>query len=377
MSASLPPVVDIRESPADLTGTVGWPERDPVPNTMRALTIRRFGPPEVLQVERLPTPEPPGGEVLVRVAAVGVGRLLDLVARSGRHPYASFTFPHVLGAEHAGTVAAVGSGVDGLAVGDHVAVFQTITTAQDEFTRSGYSDLSPNLVILGTHRQGADAEYVAVPAENVCVVPPGMGPEQAASLAGVGPVAANQFARVGGVGKGSRVIVQGATSGLGSTTALLAKHLGADVVVTSRHEHKRARLAELGFTHVLDAVDPDFTERAREAFGGHGADVVVDNLGAPLVWEHGFDALRPGGAVVSSGAFLGHSVPLNLQKLYSTGLRVVGVRTGTLESMRALWSAAADGFRTVLDRTFPLTDAAAAHRYVEEGGNVGRVLLAP
>lgn len=377
MSASPPAVTDTPESPAELTGTVPWPERGPVPDTMRALTFRRFGLPEVLQVERLPSPEPPVGEVLVRVAAVGVGRLLDLVARSGRHPYAFFTFPHVLGAEHAGTVAALGSGVDGIAVGDHVAVFQTITTAADEFTRSGYSDLSPNVVILGTHRQGADAEYVSVPASNVSVVPSGMGPEQAASLAGVGPVAANQFARVGGVGPGSRVIVQGASSGLGSTTALLAQHLGADVVVTSRQESKRARLRQLGFAHVLDAIDPDFAEQAREAFGGHGADVVVDNLGAPLVWEHGFDALRPGGAMVSSGAFLGHTVPLNLQKLYSTGLRVVGVRTGTLESVRALWDAAANGFRTVLDRTFPLADAPAAHRYVEDGGNVGRVLLAP
>lgn len=358
-----------------MTYEIPWPSVDDgVPAEMHATVFDEFGPPEVLHDAIQPTPEPGPGEVLIKVGAVSVGRLLDLASRAGTHPYARFSLPHTLGGDHAGTVAAVGPGVGDVAVGDHVGVFHVVFP-DDEWVRSGYGDLSPGVEILGIHRPGADAEYVVVPAVNVHRVPEGIGPVMAASIVGVGPVAVNQFERAGGVGPGSNVIVQGATSGLGATTAMLARHLGATVVVSSRHEAKRARLREIGFEHVFDAADPAFTEQAREAFGGDGAHVLVDNLGEPAVWAHGFAALRPGSAVVSSGAFLGHTVPLDLLRTYSLGIRVIGVRTGTLEAVARIWQEAGRGFRTVVDRTFPIAEAPAAHRYVEEAANVGRVLL--
>jgi NADPH:quinone reductase-like Zn-dependent oxidoreductase len=356
---------------------IAWPAVAPVPSTMRAVRVHEFGGPDVLRLDEIPVPEPAAGEVLVRVGAVSIGRLLDLVARSGKHPYAKYVLPHVLGAEHGGTVVALGEDVDSVAIGDHVGVFQLLFPVKDEYVRLGRGDVSPNAEILGTHRQGADAEYVVVPAENVTVVPDDIDPGMVAALAGVGPVAMNQFIQVGGIRPGMNVIVQGATSGLGSTTAMLAKHLGATVVVSSRHESKRARLRELGFEHVFDAIDEEFADQAREAFGGQGADVVVDNLGAPLVWQHGFDTLKPLGSVVSSGAFLGRTVPIDLQRLYSIGHKVIGVRTGTLESSAAMWEEVHLGFRTVFDRSFPLEEAAEAHRYVERNANVGRVVLVP
>ncbi|MFT4229847.1 MAG: zinc-binding dehydrogenase [Microbacterium sp.] len=356
---------------------VPWPHAGPVPSRMRAVRFHEFGDPDVLRVDEVPVPEPGSGEILVRVGAVSIGRLLDLVARSGRHPYATFTLPHILGAEHGGTVVALGAGVDRVRVGDRVGVFQLLFPVEDEYTRIGRGDLSPSAQILGTHTQGADAEYVVVPAVNATVVPGDIDPAQVAALAGVGPVAMNQFMQVGGVGEGTRVIVQGATSGLGSTTALLAKHLGATVVVSSRSAAKREKLAALGFEHVLDATRDDFADRAREAFGGGGADVIVDNLGEPSVWEHGFDALAPRGAVVSSGAFLGRQVTVNLQRLYSLGHRIIGVRTGTLEAAAALWEEVHRGYRTAVDRAFPFERAADAHRYVEAGENVGRTVLVP
>jgi NADPH:quinone reductase-like Zn-dependent oxidoreductase len=355
---------------------IPWPSVDGgVPDRMHALVFDEFGPPEVLHDTILPTPEPGPGEVLVKVGAVSVGRLLDIASRSGKHPYADFRLPHTLGGDNAGTVAAVGKGVDSVRVGDRVGVFHVIFTADDEWTRSGYGDLSPHVEILGIHRPGADAEYVVVPAVNVRRVPDDIGPVMAASIVGVGPVAVNQFDRAGGVGPGSNVIVQGATSGLGATTAMLARHLGATVVVSSRDEGKRARLRELGFEHVFDATDDSFTSLAREAFGGDGAHVLVDNLGENGVWDRGFATLRPGAAVVSSGAFLGHTVPLDLLKTYSTGIRVIGVRTGTLDAVERIWQETEKGFRTAIDATFPIAEAAAAHRHVEQGANVGRVVL--
>ncbi|WP_256974316.1 alcohol dehydrogenase catalytic domain-containing protein, partial [Rhodococcus sp. NCIMB 12038] len=195
-----------------------WHPAAPAAGTMTAVTFREFGGPQVLQAESVPTPAITPNEVLVRVCAVSVGRLLDLVARSGRHPYAKFTFPHILGAEHAGIVAAIGANVDAVSVGDRVATFPVVTDPACPMAQAGYDELSPTLEIIGTHRQGAYAQFVAVPATNVFPVPADMSPVDAVAVALAGAVAMNQLTRAG-FAEGQRVIVQGATSALGSTTA--------------------------------------------------------------------------------------------------------------------------------------------------------------
>ncbi|ANI40577.1 zinc-binding dehydrogenase [Mycolicibacterium vaccae] len=341
---------------------------------MRAVTFHEFGGPDVLRVDEIPTPRPGPGEVLLRVAAVSVGRLLDVVARSGRHPYAKYTFPHVLGAEHVGVVAAVGDTVTGVAPGDRVATFPLVTDPACPFVAAGHPELSPTGRIIGTHLPGAYCDYIAVPATNVSAVPDDISPADAVALALAGAVAMNQFTRAG-LEPGHRVIVQGASSALGSTTALLARHLGARVIVTSRSEHKRARLRALGFDTVLEGASPTFAADARAAFDGHGADLVIDNLGDPRVWANGMDALAIGGAMVSSGAFIGRTVPVDLQRLYTLGQRVIGVRTGNLAAADRVWKEAAAGFRSVVDRTFAMSEASRAHEYVESDAGVGRVAL--
>jgi NADPH:quinone reductase-like Zn-dependent oxidoreductase len=351
-----------------------WPRPAAPAETMTAVVFAEFGPPEVLRAVSVPTPRPGPDEVLVRVAAVSVGRLLDITARAGDHPYAKFVLPHVLGAEHAGLVAAVGRDVTGFEVGDKVAAFPAITCRTCAMCERGYDELCPSLQLIGTHRPGAYAQYVAVPARNLHQVPEGIDPVQATALALAGPVAMNQLTRAG-FRAGQWVVVQGASSGLGSVTAALARHLGGRVIATSRVPAKRERLRALGVEAVLDATEDGFAGRVRELTGGRGADLAIDDLGEPRIWAATMDTLAPGGTVVSSGAFLGREVTVNLQRLYSLGQRVVGVRTGNLASIAPLWGAVERGFRPVIDRSFPLADAPAAHRYVEGDSNVGRVAL--
>ena len=353
-----------------------WPDTGPISATMRAVTFREFGGPEVLHLETVETPDCGPTDVLIRVAAVSVGRVLDLAARSGHHPSATFTFPHILGAEHAGVVAAIGSEVTGFSVGDHVAVFPVLTDPDCPVARAGDDELSPTVRIIGIDVAGADADYTAVPAANVFAVPDGVTPADAVAVALGGVVGMNQLLRAG-YRTGQRVIVQGATSALGSTTALLARHLGARLVVTSRREAKRARLRELGFDHVLDSASATFVEDVRAVFDGEGADIVINNLGDPALWSNGIATLAPGGAMVSSGAFLGKTVPLDLQRLYTLGQRIIGVRTGNKLAAARLWNEVRAGFRGVVDRTFALEQASQAHDYVESSANVGRVALVP
>ena len=353
---------------------LGWPDLLPVPETMRAMVFNRFGPPEVLEQATIDTPRPRPGEVLVQVGAVGIGRLLDLTARAGNHPYAKIQPPHVLGADHAGVVAALGAGVDSVRVGERVAVFPAVACGSCAFCLEGREEACPDLGVIGTHRPGAYAQYCAVPARNVHAVPQDIPASMAASLALVGAVAANQLAQAG-LRPGQWVLVQGAASALGSTTAVYAQHLGARIIATSRSAEKRKALAAAGAELVLDANDPDFVNRVREATGGHGVDIAVDNLGDPAIWDATLDSLAHGGTVVTSGAFLGGKVQVDLRRLYSACHRIIGVRTGNAAAVNALWTEVEHGFRAVVDRTFPIARAADAHRYMEDDNNLGRVAL--
>jgi len=351
-----------------------WPAAVTPAETMHAVVLPEFGQPDVLREAVVPTPVPAAGEVLVQVAAVAVGRVLDVAARAGRHPYRGFQFPHVLGAEHAGVIAALGPAVTGWRVGDHVAAFPVVTDGTCYYCLRGYDEVCENLKLIGIHRPGAYAQYVAVPARNLHLVPAGITPAQATGLALSGAVAMNQLQR-SGFQAGDWVLVQGASSALGSLTASLALHLGGHVIVASRSAAKRAQLAALGAEAVLDPAAPDFAARVRSLTGGRGAGIVADNLGEAAFWQASIASLAPSGTLVSSGAFLGGNVGIDLSRLYLQAQRVIGVRTGNQASVAALWAEVGRGFRPVLDTTFPLSAAAGAHRYLEDGQNVGRVLL--
>ncbi|MFD1519011.1 alcohol dehydrogenase catalytic domain-containing protein [Pseudonocardia yunnanensis] len=320
------------------------------------------------------TPELGPGEVAIRVAAVSVGRLLDVRARSGTHPYAKIELPHVLGAEHAGTVAAVGAGVESVRVGDHVAVFPNLSCGACETCLAGSTEACGTARVMGVHTWGAYADYTVVPQQNVFAVPDGIGPEEAAALALSGPVAQNQFDESGLV-PGEWVLVYGASSALGSLTAALAVHCGARVIAASRSAAKRGRLLALRADAVIDPTNPDFAEQVREETGGKGVDLVVDNLGDPAIWLRTAEILGVRGRVVTSGAFLGGRVELDLLTLYSRSQRIIGVRSGNLRSARRLWDAVADGFRPVMDRAYPISQAVDAHHYLEGYANTGRVVL--
>ncbi len=363
------------EQVIDIGARSSWPLiPESVPEIMRAVAFREFGAPEVLRVEEVETPGVGPGEVLVRVAAVSVGRLLDLTARAGTHPYAEFRLPHILGAEHAGTVAAVGAGVHDIRVGDHAAVFPVVSCGSCAACVDGCSEACASLEIMGVHRPGAYAEYARAPAVNAHVVPDGIDPATAAGIALAGPVAQNQLTQAGLAG-GDWVLVQGAASALGSLTASLAGHLGARVIGTSRSEWKRGRIVELGAEAAFDPTSDTFVDDVLALTGGAGVRVAIDDLGDEDIWERSMAVLATRGAVVTSGAFLGGTGRVNLMRLYSRCQRILGVRTGNPASAKAVWDEVARGFRPVVDRAFPVARAADAHRYLEADNNMGRVVL--
>lgn len=344
---------------------------------MKAIVFDEYGGPEVLHEAEVPDPEPGPEDVVVRVAAVSVGRTLDIAARAGKLPFANLALPHVPGAEHAGEVVAAGDrAASELAVGTRVAVFPVFTCGDCPHCASGHQHVCPRLEIMGIHRQGAYAEYTVVPTGNVRPIGDELTDVEAAALALSGPVAWHQFEEVG-VREGTWLLVQAAGSALGALTVALALHRGARVIASSRRAVKRAALEELGVEAALDWTDPSFADSVRELTGGAGVEVVVDNIGDERMFGAGLEVLSRGGTVVTSGAFVGGAPQIDLRTLYTLSHRVVGLRTANRASVDGLWAEVERGLRPIVDRSFPLIRAAEAHAHVERDENLGRVALVP
>jgi NADPH:quinone reductase-like Zn-dependent oxidoreductase len=344
---------------------------------MHAIVIRRHGDPDVLEPAEVARPEPAEGEALVRVEAVSVNAFLDVSNRAGKVPFARYGFPHVLGSEHAGTVVGYGGTPGPVPVGAQVVVRNTVFCGQCDMCAAGSSEACRTLGIIGVNRPGAYAEYTTVPVANLRPLPPGCGPIEGTAMAVNGPLGYAQL-RAAGLEATRTVLVQGAGSSAGSMAAIVARALGKVVLGTSRGAERAARLAAAlpMYSAVIDSTAPDARERIHELTGGLGVDVVLDNLGAPALWQLGMDVLAPRGRIVTSGAKFGGKVEVDLPTLYTRSQRLVGLRSASEHDHDAFWKLVETAaVRPLIDSTFPLDAVADAHRHIEAGANVGRVVL--
>ena len=342
---------------------------------MRAIVIHEHGGPEVLQLADLPVPEPGRGEALVRVLAVSVNSFLDIANRRGQVAFARYSFPHVLGSEHAGEVATLGADADaGVAVGDQVVVSNRITCGACANCRAGREEACLELGVIGVTTPGAYAEYSVVPVANLRPLPAGLSHVEASATIVNGPLAQHQL-DLADAKEGEWVLVQAAASASGSMALRTAQHRGCRVVATSRQAWKRERLAELGADAVLDPSEADFSDAVKRATDGKGADVAIINVGDPTLWEQTVEAVGNRGRIVTSGAMFGGRVLFNARTFYEKNQTIMGVRTANRESTERCWEQIQQGLRPVVDEVFPLDKVADAHRRIEGGMNVGRVVL--
>lgn len=344
---------------------------------MRAVLMRSFGAPDVLNLEEVDAPAPGAGEALVRVGAVEVSRTRDVATRSGRHPFSrQVRLAHVLGGDFAGVVESVGDGVDTALVGRRVAVMNTSTCGQCPACRSGREYECTALAMIGIHTWGSYAEFAVAPTASLHLLPDDIGLPEAAALAATGPIALSQLRALGVVDGGS-VLVTGITGALATVIAALAPQFGAHVVGLTR----RAALVppSLGCT-VLDVNRGDLTEAIASASFGGGPAGAVDNVGTPEVFDRYFPALLNGARVIISGAVGVAELPVlkvPVVSLYVRSISLVGVRTASAQTTQDFWALVRDGFRLPagLLHEMTLADAAQAHTAVEDGVAVGHTVL--
>jgi NADPH2:quinone reductase len=322
---------------------------------VKAAVYYENGGPEVLRYEDVPDPRPQPGEVLLRIAAVGVqgGDLLH------RQSSPITDAPHIVGYQAAGTIAAVGEGVAGVREGQRAVAFMNA---------------------------GSHAELAAVPERNVYVVPDDMDPRVAAGIPVEFGTADDCLFEFGGLRAGETVLVQAAAGGVGLATVQLAKAAGATVIGTASSDEKLTRLAGYGLDHAINYKVEDVVERVEQFTDGRGVDLVVDPVGGRTL-EGSIAALAYRGRISWVGQAGREEDPPRTWPLMAKNASLTGVYFGaemTHDPARTralienlIGRVAAGELTVVVDREFPLAEAAEAHRYIESRAAFGRVLLVP
>jgi NADPH:quinone reductase-like Zn-dependent oxidoreductase len=339
---------------------------------MRALVITEHGPPDVLRVQERPDPRPGPGEVRVRVRAAGIN-FADLLARVGLYPEAPKP-PCVVGYEIAGEVDALGPGVEGLAVGDRV---------------------------MGGCRFGGYAELVVTAAESLVPLPPVWSYAEGAAMPVAYSTAYAGLIRYGSLHAGERVLIQAAAGGVGIAATQIAKLVGAEVYGTaSAAKHEAIR--SFGVDHAIDYNAVNVVKEVRRIAGEkQPIDLAFDAIGGRS-FRKSFSLLRPGGRLVCFGASeiqsgerrsplralrtLAEMPRHNVLRLMSQSKSVIGLNMLVLwDSKQSLdefteplsgWLEQGD-IRPVVAKTFPLAEGPAAHRFLHERRNIGKVILEP
>jgi putative PIG3 family NAD(P)H quinone oxidoreductase len=325
---------------------------------MYAITVREPGGPENLEWAEVPDPQARPGEVVLDVVASAVNRA-DLMQRQWHYPPPPGA-PDILGLECSGRIAELGEGVSGWSVGDEVCA-----------------------LLAG----GGYAQKVAVPAAQLLPVPDGVDLVTAGGLPEVACTVWSNVVAAGHLTAGETFLVQGGSSGIGTHAIQVAKALGARVAATAGAPDRLQRCLDLGADIAIDYHD-DVPAELKKATDGHGADVILDNMGAKGL-DANIDALAPDGRLVIIGLQGGVKGELNIAKLLGKrgSITAMGLRGRPVDGPHGkgaivagvreqIWPMIADGrVRPIVHAGIPMTDAAEAHRRLESGGVVGKLLL--
>lgn len=339
---------------------------------MQAIRFHEHGGPEVLRFEAAPDPVAGCGEVVVRVRACALNHL-DLFVRAGI-PGARIPMPHIPGSDVAGEIAALGEGVRDLAVGQKVVLSPGVSCGHCAACDACQENFCRHYTVLGYALDGGCAQYVKAPAENALPMPANLDFAEAAAVPLVFLTAWHMLVARAGLRPGQDVLVLAASSGVGSAAIQIAKLFHCRVFATAGGERKLELARQLGADYVFDHYRQTFAAEVKK-IASRGVDVVVEHVGQ-ATWEQSVRALASGGTLVTCGATSGHQATLDLRHLFARQLRFVGSYMGSRSELRELLPFVASGqLRPVVDRVFPLAEAAAAHRYLEEKQQFGKVVL--
>ena len=343
---------------------------------MRAVTLREHGGPEVLKMDEVPEPGVRPDQVLVRIRAVALNHL-DIWVRKGL-PHLKLHYPHILGSDIVGEVAEMGILAKGLfATGQKVLVHPALSCGHCEKCARGEDNLCSGYKILGEHVNGGYAQAVAVPMQNLLPYPENLSFAQAACLPLVFLTAWQMLVTKGGIRPGMTVLIHGGASGVGSAGIQIAKLFHCRVIATAGSDEKLEKCRTLGAEGLINYKEEKFLEAVTRLAGKQGVDVVFDHVGQAF-WRENLQCLKWGGALVTCGATTGFDAATDLRQVFYRQLRIIGSTMGSRGSQFEILGLVKKGLlKPVLDRVLPLEEAEKAHRLLENGEIIGKIVLIP
>lgn len=331
---------------------------------MKAIRYHEFGEVDVLKYEDVPEPELGDDEVLVRVKAASLNHL-DLRLRSGKSPR-PVDLPHIGGVDIAGDVERTGKNVKDLAPGTRVVIDPAVKTPKGP-------------MVIGVNFYGGFAEYVKVPAPNAVPIPDEVSYDDASALPICYVTAWYGLFDRGGMQQGETVLVHAAGSGTGSAAVQIAKEGGAFVIATAGSDEKLEKVRKLGADATINYNTADFSEEVKKITDNKGVDLIFDQIGAS-VWENNLKSLKMKGRLLLIGVVGGGQTTFNFGPVIVKDLSVLGVTVfnaprGNLINVINLVSLGR--LSPVIDKRFPLSEAAAAQKMLEDRSQFGKVILNP
>jgi NADPH:quinone reductase-like Zn-dependent oxidoreductase len=344
---------------------------------MRAWVIRATGGLDQLQLADVP--DPPSrlgpGEVRVALHAAALNHLDLFTVRGLPLQYA---FPHILGADGAGVVDAVGPDVRALRPGDRVMINPGIADGTCEYCRAGEQSLCVNYRMLGEHLPGTLAEYVVVPEPNLALIPTLPTPltwAEAAAFSLVTLTAWRMVVTRARVAPGETVLIWGVGGGVSLSALRIAKLKGARVIVTSSDDVKLAEARRLGADVTLNHKTQQVAQQVRALTGQRGAEVVIENVGE-ATWDQSLRALARGGRLVTCGATTGPKVTIDLRRLFWYQWSILGSTMGNAaEYQEVVRLLGAGELRPLVDRVFPFKEGRGAFERLERGEQLGKIAI--
>jgi NADPH:quinone reductase-like Zn-dependent oxidoreductase len=332
---------------------------------MKAIILRELGAPENLKLEDWPDPQAGPGEVVVRLKAAALNHR-DVFIWQKLYP--NIQLPAILGSDGAGVVASVGDGVDPALVGSEVVVEPGLDWGPDDRLQG------PKYRILGMPEEGTYAEQIRIPVANLHAKPAHLSFEEAAALPLAGLTAYRAVASRAQVQAGETVLVTGIGGGVATFAMQIAKQLGARVFVTSGSDDKLARAKDFGADGGVNYKQADWGKQI-VALSGGGPDVVIDSAGGEAL-ETAVKIIKPAGRIVFYGATTGLAKNLDLYRAFFKQLTIMGSTMGSPREFAAFLKLYDEAkLKPAIDQVFPLADAAAAHRRMNEAGQFGKIVL--
>lgn len=340
---------------------------------MKAVLFQQHGNIDVLEYGSFPTPHPGPGQVLVRLKAAALNHL-DIWVRKGWKGL-QLEYPHIPGADGAGEIAVLGEGVTNWSIGEKVVINPNLSCGSCEYCLAGMDNRCNDWGLLGETTRGTYAEFIPVSSRNLLRMPDDFGFHKAAAAGLVFLTAWHSLIKRGRLKTGETVLIVGATGGVNLASLQIAKLGGARVIVVGSRPDKLALAESLGADHLIDrSQDENWSEVVYDLTRKRGADIVVDNVGT--TFPDSFRAAARGGRILTVGNTGHPKVEIDNRYIFAKHLSLIGSTMGTHNDFRTVMDLVFKGrLKSIIDQTFPLSEAGAAQSRLELGEQVGKITL--